>query len=129
MIPRPDYGSIYLYWRELLMPYHGIDRNFNVSNLTKLTLNYPLSTIRDIVKTVLQPNRIIQLKYKPLKEQELYEVLLTAQLEPITDKEYGKFQKWYNKTPLGKERSLFNKFAEAQREAEARQLEKAKQKK
>ncbi|RZC41157.1 hypothetical protein BDFB_011660, partial [Asbolus verrucosus] len=73
LIPRPDYGSIYLYWRELLMPYHGVDRNIDVSCLAKLTKYYTLPDIKMAVETVLTPRRIIQLSYNPLRQEELFE--------------------------------------------------------
>ncbi|KAJ8963743.1 hypothetical protein NQ314_005412 [Rhamnusium bicolor] len=114
-----------MYWRELLMPYHGVDRNFNITSLVTVSVNYPLPVIKNVVQQILTPRRIIQLRYNPLRSEEIYEVFVSGMLEPITDKEYKKFVKWYSKTPLGKERVAFNKFADIKREAEARQREKA----
>lgn len=94
LIPRPDYGSVYLWWRELLRPYHGVDRNFNFTSLATVTVNQPFPVIKQAVEVTLTARRIIQLKYKPLRAQELYEVFVANQLEPITDKEWKKFQKW-----------------------------------
>lgn len=128
-MPRPDYNSIYIYWRELLMPYYSIDREFNFTALASATVNYPLSDIKKIVNEILTPRRIIQLKYKPLLPEEVYEYFLKNDLEPITDKIYKKFIKWYNKTPLGKERVKFNKYATEKREAEAKAKEKAEKQK
>lgn len=125
LIPRPDYGSVYMYWRKLLMPYHGIDRNINVTSLATVTVNYPLPVIRDVVSRIMTTRRIIQLKYNPLRPEEVFEVFISEGLEPITDKEYKKYLKWYFKTPLGKDRAALNKFEEAAREAEKAAKEKA----
>ncbi|XP_030750135.1 dynein regulatory complex protein 11-like [Sitophilus oryzae] len=121
LIPRPDYGSVYLYWREFLSPYHHVDRNLNFTSLATVTEYQPYSVIRDVVEKVLTPRRIIQLKYKPLTVQELYEVFVSGQIEPITDKEWKKYTKWYSKTPLGKERAAFNKWADGKRDLERKQ--------
>ncbi|ENN72771.1 hypothetical protein HUJ04_013362 [Dendroctonus ponderosae] len=129
LIPRPDYGSVYLWWRELLRPYHGVDRNFNFTSLATVTVNQPYPVIKQAVELILTARRIVQLKYKPLRAQELHEVFVANQLEPITDKEWKKFQKWYKKTPLGKERAIFNKWADGKREQEKKQQEKQKGKK
>lgn len=111
------------------MPYHGIEREFNFTALTSATVNYPLSDIKRIVNEILTPRRIIQLKYSPLTVEEVYESFLRHQLEPITDKEYKKYIKWYNKTALGRERVKFNKYAEEKRAAEAKAREKAEKQK
>lgn len=47
-------------------------------------------------------------------------------IEPITDKEFKKFTNWYGRTSLGKERSVFNKWAEGRRAAEAKAKKKTK---
>lgn len=55
-----------------------------------------------------------------------FEVFVSNGIEPITDKEYKKFVTWYSKTPLGKERKTFNKWAEEKRAVEAKAKEKKK---
>ncbi|XP_063918928.1 dynein regulatory complex protein 11-like isoform X2 [Zophobas morio] len=127
LMPRPDYGSVLLFWRDLLMPYHGVDRNIDLSCLTKLTVYYPLPVLQEVVKKVLCPARLIQLSYNPLKQSELYEALL--KIDPITDKEYKKFLKFYKNTPLVKERARLNKYNEKIREQEAKAKEKQQAKK
>lgn len=129
LIPRPDYGSLYMYWRELLMPYHGIDRNINVTNLATVTINYPFPVIKDVVSRIMTARRIIQLKYNPLRPEEVFEVFVSEGLEPISDKEFNKYLKWYYKTPLGKERAALNKFEEDLREVERQAKEKAEKSK
>ncbi|KAK5647338.1 hypothetical protein RI129_002230 [Pyrocoelia pectoralis] len=90
LIPRTDYGSLYLHWRRLLMSYHGVDRNFNVSDLALLTRTYPLPAINTFVEKVLSPIRIMQLQYKPLDVHEFVEVLLDEP-PPIIDQEWSKY--------------------------------------
>lgn len=127
LIPPTDYGSVYLYWRELLMPYHGIDRDINLSALAKLTVGYPYTDIKNAIDTLMTAERIISLKAKPLKLVELYDILMVN--EPVGVKEFNKFFKWYMKTPLGKKRNVINKLAEKTREQAAKVAEKDKQKK
>ncbi|KAL1501910.1 hypothetical protein ABEB36_007143 [Hypothenemus hampei] len=129
LIPRPDYGSVFSWWRNLLRPYHGIDRDFNFTSLATVTICQPYPVIQHIVNSVLTPRRIIQLKYKPLTQQELFEPFVSGQLDPVTDKEWKKYQKWYKRTPLGKERAVFNKWADSKREQEKQQQEKQQQRK
>lgn len=108
------------------MPYHGIDRDLNISTLAKLTVNYPLPVLKQAAEELLTTERIICLKNKPLQFIELYDVILKK--EPITPKEIQKFMKWYAKTPLGKRRSVLNKIAEREREQAAKLAEKLKKK-
>lgn len=129
LIPRTDYGSAYLYLYELLMSYHGVNRNIEISSLAKLSVNYPMGILKEIVKTLMQPRRIMQLSYKPLHQVELYNLMITNKEGPVTDKDYKKFVKWYNKTPLGKQKVALMKIVEKRREMEAAQAEKQKKKK
>lgn len=112
----------------MLMPYHGVDRNFECSAITTVTKYCPLPEIKKAVEKVMMPRRIIQLAYKPLTHAELYDTILTG-AGPITDKEYNKFIKWFKKTPLAKEKEKIMQIAEKLREAEAKRAEKASQKK
>lgn len=50
--------------------------------------------------------------------QEIYEVFVSQDIQPITDKMFNKYLKWYKKTPLGKQRFRFNKIADKLREME-----------
>lgn len=128
MIPRTDYGSVYLYWRELLMPYHGVDRNIDLSTLAKLTVKVPLCELKKIVETVLTPRRIAQLSYNPLQQSELYSYLVVNPALPVSDKEYAKFEKWFRKTPLAKRKARYMVEAEKRREQEAKRAAKEAEK-
>ncbi|XP_060528387.1 dynein regulatory complex protein 11-like [Cylas formicarius] len=124
LIPRPDYNSVYLFWRDFLNAFPSVDRNFNYTALATVTTYYPYKVLKEVVERVLTPRRIIQLKFNPLKAEEFYEILVSERIEPITDKEYQKFTKWYAKTSLGRERAQFNKWVESKRDAEAKANEK-----
>ena len=128
MIPRTDYGSVYLYWRELLMPYHGVDRNIDLSALAKLTVNVPLCELKKIVETVLNPRRIVELSYNPLRQSELYSYLVTNPSIQVSDKEYGKFVKWFGKTPMGKRKAAYMAEVGKKREQEAKRAAKEAEK-
>lgn len=112
----------------MLMPYHGIDRNFECSTMATVTQFYPLIEIKKAVERVMVPRRLIQLKYKPLTHAELYDSILQGD-GPIVDKDYNKFIKWFKKTPLTKERGKIMELAEKIREAEAKKAEKEAAKK
>lgn len=83
LIPRTDYGSVFLYWREILMGYHSVDRNFNVTAIAKRTINYPLPVLKEVLTNIMTPRRIIQLRYNPLTPQEIYEVGITPFLKQL----------------------------------------------
>src|SRR5699024_1664645 len=104
----------------------GVDRNIDLSCLAKLTVFYPLPVLKQVVEKVMTSRRIVELSYNPLKQSELYEELINV--EPISDKEYKKFLKFYNKIPLAKERGRLNKYNELKREQEAKAKEKQQQK-
>ncbi|XP_044745551.1 IQ and AAA domain-containing protein 1-like isoform X2 [Coccinella septempunctata] len=134
LIPRSDYGSVFIYWREQLMPYHSVDRGMDLSSLSKLTVKYPLGVIKEVTKKIMTPSRIVKLYYQPLQQIELFEPF--TKIEPITDKVWKKYEKWYNGTPVGK---LGKKYAKYQltlreemlkrKEAEEKQNEKKGKKK
>lgn len=107
------------------MAYHGIDRDFNVSELAMLSKYRTLPTIKDVVETVLTPARLVQLSYKPLDAHELIEVLLDA-APAVNNSEWSKFQKWFDKTPLEKRRGLIIRIAAELKAAEAKKKEKKK---
>lgn len=124
MIPRTDYQSIYLYWKQLLRPYYGLDKNLNVSSLARMTKTYPLPDIKECVESVLTPYRIVQLKYRPLNQHEFLSYILSMP-EPIVDKVWNKFVKFVGGTTMGKQRKRLMVIAEKEREERMRKEEKA----
>ncbi|KAF5299568.1 hypothetical protein FQR65_LT09373 [Abscondita terminalis] len=102
-LSQPDYGSIYLYLRELLMSYRGIDRNFNVSELATMVKNISLSYIKETLEKVLSTSRIAELEYKPFDSHEFLDALFEAP-PPLTEKVWAKYEKWFNRTSLARRR-------------------------
>lgn len=84
------------------MKYHGIDRNIDVSCLAKVSVGLPLEFIRESVEKSLHLNRRIQLKFKPLSQQEIMEELL--KYNGPGSKVIEKFKKFESKTPLGRKK-------------------------
>ncbi|XP_033207844.1 dynein regulatory complex protein 11-like isoform X2 [Belonocnema kinseyi] len=102
IIPVTDYNSLYLFYTSLLMKYHGIDRNLDVSCLAKVSVGLPLEFIRESVEKSLHLKRRIQLKFKPLNQQEIMEELL--KYNGPGSKVIEKFKKFESKTPLGRKK-------------------------
>ncbi|XP_046493025.1 IQ and AAA domain-containing protein 1-like [Neodiprion pinetum] len=104
LIPLPDYNTLYLIYKELLMRYHGVDRNFDCSSLASFSVGLPLEEIRNAVENVLTVERRISLKKRTLQPQEIIQYLISNRVQTGT-KEYEKLLKWEKKTPLGKRHS------------------------
>ncbi|KAM3857053.1 dynein regulatory complex protein 11 [Diretmus argenteus] len=111
LIPRPDYASRLVLWRELVRgagaePGPGLD----LSSLAKVTDGYTPGHIRQAVRSVLHPRRLTQLHAKPLAASEFIPPL--ARLDPVFKEEEEAFKMWYSKTPLGKRRARAAKTTE-----------------
>ncbi|XP_034951531.1 IQ and AAA domain-containing protein 1-like [Chelonus insularis] len=102
IIPLSDYNSLHLFYNKLLMKYHGIDRNIDISSLARATIGYPLGLIHEAVENVLNINRRMTLKFQPLRGEEILTELM--KWESPSQKDIKLFQKFENKTPLGKKR-------------------------
>ncbi|XP_072760496.1 dynein regulatory complex protein 11 isoform X2 [Anoplolepis gracilipes] len=83
-VPTTDYNTLYMYYKNLLMKYHGVDRNIDVSCLAKMSIGIPLDFIRQAVEKVLSLQRRITLKFNPLKPIEIMNEILTYQY-PTTE--------------------------------------------
>ncbi|XP_029930624.1 dynein regulatory complex protein 11 isoform X2 [Myripristis murdjan] len=111
LIPRPDYASRLVLWRELLRgggaePPPGLD----LSSLAKVTDGYTQGHIQQAVRAVLHPRRLTQLAAKPLSASEFVGPL--ARLDPVFREEEDAFKVWYSKTPLGKRKARATKSLE-----------------
>ncbi|EFN79071.1 IQ and AAA domain-containing protein ENSP00000340148 [Harpegnathos saltator] len=94
MIPTTDYNTLYMYYKDLLMKYHGIDRNIDVSCLAKMSIGVPLSFIKGAMEKVLSLQRRITLKHNPLSPTEiLNEVLMYDHPAEKTLEEFHKVEK------------------------------------
>ncbi|XP_025074441.1 IQ and AAA domain-containing protein 1-like [Pogonomyrmex barbatus] len=79
MVPPPDYNTLYMYYKNLLMKYHGVDRNIDVSCLAKMSIGIPMNFIRQAVEKVLSLRRRITLKSNPLNPMEIMNEILKYQ--------------------------------------------------
>ncbi|XP_024877516.1 IQ and AAA domain-containing protein 1-like isoform X1 [Temnothorax curvispinosus] len=93
-VPTTDYNTLYMYYKNLLMKYHGVDRDIDVSCLAKMSVGIPLNFIRQAVEKVLSLRRRITLKFNPLSPIEIMNEILTYQY-PTTEmvESLDKFEK------------------------------------
>jgi len=107
MVPTTDYNTLYMYYKNLLMKYHSIDRNIDVSCLAKISVGIPLDFIRQAVEKVLSLRRRITLKFNPLSPIEIMEEILMYQ-HPTTEmmKNLDKFER---RILLGRKRAKWHK--------------------
>jgi hypothetical protein len=100
MVPPTDYNTLYMFYKNLLMKYHNIDRDINVSCLATLSIGIPLNFIRQAVEKVLSVSRRIKLKFNPLCPTEIMNEVLTYRYPAAKIMEaYKKFKR---RTPLGR---------------------------
>lgn len=131
LIPRPDYGTTYRLWEELLMKYKNVPRNIDLSSLSQVTKGYPVPFIRELVQKIMTPRRLISMPYKPFKPAEIVEYLVAGKgVEPVGEEESDEIFDWYNqRISMGKRLTEKLQAAEAQRILEEAQAAKAAKKK
>ncbi|XP_074120517.1 dynein regulatory complex protein 11 isoform X2 [Sminthopsis crassicaudata] len=104
MIPRPDYASRFVLWRQVIQRAGGkITKSLNISCLSKVTDGFTQGQIVQVVRGILTDRRVRQQKHKALTATEFITSL--ARLEPVYKEEEETFKIWYSKTPLGKKRA------------------------
>ncbi|XP_017795745.1 PREDICTED: IQ and AAA domain-containing protein 1, partial [Habropoda laboriosa] len=97
-IPRPDYGSVSLIWKDLLYKYSGINRQFDTSDMTKICDGFTVGTILASINEVMTTKRIVQLRTHSLTQGELINALSTK--DPVYCEEEDAFLAWLAKTPI-----------------------------
>ncbi|XP_047360518.1 dynein regulatory complex protein 11 [Vespa velutina] len=124
-VPRPDYGSMSLVWRNLLYKYPGINRQFDISAMTKICDGFTIGTILAAINEVMTTKRMVQLRTQPLTHAELINAISTK--NPVYREEEDAFLSWFSKTPTcrRKQRAL---ELEQQRLEEANEAIKKKRK-
>ncbi|CAD1477416.1 unnamed protein product, partial [Heterotrigona itama] len=103
MIPLTDYNTLYMFYKDLLMKYHGVNRDIDISTMAKMSVGIPLIFIRSTVDNVLNLRRRISLKFKPLAMSEIMDEIL--KYEPPRAKTFIELAKFENRTPLAKKRA------------------------
>ncbi|XP_043471559.1 dynein regulatory complex protein 11 [Leptopilina heterotoma] len=119
-IPRPDYGSMSLIWKELLYKYAGISRQFDTSGMAKVCDGFTIGTVLSSIKEVMTTKRMVQLRVHPLTHGELVNALSSR--DPVYREEEEAFLTWFSKTPTCKKRQRMI-------ELELEKLEEANEKK
>ncbi|XP_021534631.1 dynein regulatory complex protein 11 [Neomonachus schauinslandi] len=105
LVPRPDYASRLVLWRQIIQRNGGIITNaLNISSLAKVTDGFTQGHIVEVVQGVLTDRRIRQQTYKPLTAAEF--VTMLTSMSPVYQEEEDSFKDWYAKTPMGKKRAL-----------------------
>ncbi|KAA0713778.1 IQ and AAA domain-containing protein 1 [Triplophysa tibetana] len=103
LIPRSDYASRYLIWRELIRDNGGeVTSNLDLSFLTKISEGCTPGHMVKVVRCVLSEHRIQQVPRRPLTASEFVSPL--AGVVPEFQDEEEALKNWYAKTPLGKRR-------------------------
>ncbi|XP_031776762.1 dynein regulatory complex protein 11 [Nasonia vitripennis] len=101
-IPRPDYGSMSLIWKNLLYKYSGISRQFDTSEMAKICDGFTIGTVMSAISEVMTTKRMVQLRVQPLTHIELINALSLK--DPVYREEEDAFLNWYSKTPTCKKK-------------------------
>uniref|UniRef100_A0A2A4JH91 ATPase AAA-type core domain-containing protein n=1 Tax=Heliothis virescens TaxID=7102 RepID=A0A2A4JH91_HELVI len=96
MIPKSDYGSISLILTQMLMKYHGVDRDFNVNSTAQALRGYDISTIKSVIENLMSGKRLTELYFKPLHPMEILQGVLNAENVTFMDQlESDMYKSWY----------------------------------
>ncbi|XP_021499677.1 dynein regulatory complex protein 11 [Meriones unguiculatus] len=105
LVPRPDYASRYVLWKEIIIRNGGLVTNsLNISCLSKVTDGFTQGQIVKVIKEVLTDRRVRQQAHKPLTAVEF--ITMMTSMNPVYKEEEESFKNWYAKTPLGRKRML-----------------------
>ncbi|XP_072753681.1 IQ and AAA domain-containing protein 1-like isoform X2 [Anoplolepis gracilipes] len=88
-IPRPDYGTVSLIWKDLLYKYSGINRQFDTSAMAKACDGFTVGTILATINEVMTTKRMVQLRTHPLTHAELVNALSSK--DPVYREEEDAF--------------------------------------
>ncbi|XP_056132113.1 dynein regulatory complex protein 11 isoform X2 [Lampris incognitus] len=103
LIPRPDYGSRYVIWKQLIRKNGGeVTSALDLSSLAKISDGYTQGHMVQVIGGVLTERRISQQAVRPLTAAEFAPLL--AKIDPVLLYEEEALKNWYAKTPLGKKR-------------------------
>ncbi|XP_051760263.1 dynein regulatory complex protein 11 isoform X2 [Ctenopharyngodon idella] len=103
LIPRPDYASRYVMWKELIQKNGGeMTSDLDLSSLAKISDGYTQGHMVQVVRSIVTVRRIQQLPKRPLTASEFVPPL--ARIDPVFQEEEEALKNWYAKTPLGRKR-------------------------
>ncbi|XP_011352378.1 dynein regulatory complex protein 11 isoform X2 [Ooceraea biroi] len=125
-IPRPDYGSMSLVWKDLLYKYSGISRQFDTSAMAKACDGFTIGTVLAVLDEVMTTKRMVQLRTHPLTHAELVNALSFK--DPVYREEEDAFLAWFSKTPTcrRKQRALELELERLNAENEKKKMKKGK---
>uniref|UniRef100_A0A667W7X3 Zgc:153738 n=1 Tax=Myripristis murdjan TaxID=586833 RepID=A0A667W7X3_9TELE len=104
LIPRPDYGSRYIMWEQLIRKNGGeVTKALDLSSLAKISDGYTPGHLVQVIRSILTERRILQQARRPLTAAEFVAPL--AKIDPVFQNEEEALKNWYAKTPLGKKRA------------------------
>uniref|UniRef100_A0A8C7PUX1 Zgc:153738 n=1 Tax=Oncorhynchus mykiss TaxID=8022 RepID=A0A8C7PUX1_ONCMY len=127
LIPRPDYASRYVMWRQLIKKNGGqVTAALDLSSLAKISDGYTQGHMVQVVRSILTERRIQQLAKRPLGAAEFVAPL--AKIDPVFQDEEEALKNWYAKTPLGKKRAKAASGKEGEEEAPTKGGKDAKKK-
>ncbi|XP_058520250.1 dynein regulatory complex protein 11 [Ochotona princeps] len=105
LVPRPDYASRYVLWKEIIQRHGGVLTNaLNVSCLAKVTDGFTQGAVVQVVRSVLTERRIRKQDHRPLVAAEF--ITAITSMSPVYKEEEESFKDWYTRTPLGQRRAL-----------------------
>ncbi|XP_023809900.1 IQ and AAA domain-containing protein 1 isoform X1 [Oryzias latipes] len=103
LIPRPDYGSRYIMWKELINQKGGeTTKALDLSSLAKISDGYTPGHMVKAIQSVVTERRIRQQGSRPLTAAEFVAPL--ARIDPVFQEQEEALKNWYAKTPLGRKR-------------------------
>ncbi|KAL6459341.1 hypothetical protein MHYP_G00328130 [Metynnis hypsauchen] len=103
LIPRPDYASRYIMWKQLIQRNGGVVTSaLDLSSLAKISDGYTQGQMVRVARGILTERRIQQLAKRPLVSAEF--VAHLARTDPVFQDEEEALKAWYAKTPLGRKR-------------------------
>ncbi|KAF5278956.1 hypothetical protein FQA39_LY05634 [Lamprigera yunnana] len=103
VLPRGNYSSRYLVWKELLGKYTAISWQFDFSGMSRISDGYTVGSLIQTVTEVITVKRMLRLRVQPLSPLELINVL--CKKAPVYKEEEEAFELWWTKTPLAKRRT------------------------
>ncbi|XP_033194147.1 dynein regulatory complex protein 11 [Bombus vancouverensis nearcticus] len=120
-IPRPDYGSMSLIWKDLIYKHPGINRQFDTSVMAKICDGFTIGTVLASINEVMTTKRIVQLRTHPLTHGELINALSSK--DPVFREEEDTFLAWLSKIPISrkKQRALELELQKLEEESEKQQ--------
>ncbi|XP_049628555.1 IQ and AAA domain-containing protein 1-like [Suncus etruscus] len=99
-LPRPDYASRYVLWKQTVETKVLVSTDLDFSSLAKVSDGYTSGAIIQTIQSVLTERRLLHMAKQPLVASEFLGPL--AKQEPVYAEEEEVLKEWYFKTPLGK---------------------------